>query len=196
MPTRSRSFTRIDTKRSCGELECHGDAGSESTSLSRWRCAASVSRMTNSRCIFIARSQRSDAGCGRRGGNDDSPPATLKIPHIWEKRQLNLTIKGCGNTVVASGRTESSSDRFTSPAKLDAKTEKPVKFKATQKEAYKIKVDDVTIDLRPLKTMLEQRLPPNHPLRVLVLGEPDFMPRSEYRSKLPGWFRILMNRAD
>jgi hypothetical protein len=89
-----------------------------------------------------------------------------------------------------------SPDSFSSHVRLNRIIDKPVESETAPEEIYRMKVDDVTVDIRPLKTMLEQKLPPNHPLRVLVVGEPDFMPRGEYRSKLPGWFRILMNRAD
>jgi len=109
------------------------------------------------------------------------------------KRQMSEVFPNRG---ANRGAANPSPDSYISPVELDGKDEKPVISKAAQKEAFRTETDDATIDLRALKTMLEQRLPPSHPLRVLVVGEPDFMPRSEYRSKLPGWFRILMNRAD
>jgi hypothetical protein len=45
------------------------------------------------------------------------------------------------------------------------------------------------ISLRGLKSFA-QNLRPDHPLRIVLLGEPDEMSRSEYGSKLMGWIRL------
>jgi hypothetical protein len=45
------------------------------------------------------------------------------------------------------------------------------------------------ISLRSLKAFA-QNLRPDHPLRIVLLGEPDEMSRSEYGSKLMGWVRL------
>ena len=50
------------------------------------------------------------------------------------------------------------------------------------------------VGLRPLKDMAE-KLPLAHPLRILLAGEPDELPREEYFAKLPGWFRLLRTMA-
>jgi hypothetical protein len=46
------------------------------------------------------------------------------------------------------------------------------------------------VSLREMKAVVE-RLEPNDPLRILVLGEPDELPRPEYAAKVVGWFRLL-----
>ncbi len=46
------------------------------------------------------------------------------------------------------------------------------------------------VSLRPIKDLVG-RLDQNHPLRILLLGEPDEMLRWEYGSKLSGWLRLL-----
>lgn len=46
------------------------------------------------------------------------------------------------------------------------------------------------ISLRPVKEFV-RNLKPGHPLRILIMGEPDDMTRSEYCSKLMGWLRLL-----
>ncbi len=45
-------------------------------------------------------------------------------------------------------------------------------------------------DLRPIKKHVA-RLPPNHPLRFALQGEPDWMARSELRLKLREWAKYL-----
>lgn len=51
------------------------------------------------------------------------------------------------------------------------------------------------VSLRELKQAAEE-FGPRHPLRILLLGEPDQIPREEYYAKLPGWFRLLKVPAD
>jgi hypothetical protein len=51
------------------------------------------------------------------------------------------------------------------------------------------------VSLRDLKACVAQ-LPPAHPLRVLLSGEPDEIPRSEYAAKLVGWFRLAALTVD
>ncbi|MDA4131737.1 MAG: hypothetical protein OK454_01240, partial [Thaumarchaeota archaeon] len=50
--------------------------------------------------------------------------------------------------------------------------------------------DPEIISLRPVKEVVRS-LTPDHPLRIVLLGEPDEMPRAEYGAKLMGWFRLL-----
>ena len=53
---------------------------------------------------------------------------------------------------------------------------------------------DLMVSLREMKAMA-QSLEPSHPFRILLLGEPDEMPRDEYSSKVVGWFRLIVTRA-
>ncbi len=46
------------------------------------------------------------------------------------------------------------------------------------------------VSLRPLKDLV-RKLSPSHPLRILLLGEPDAMPAAEFSSKIGGWLRLL-----
>jgi len=46
------------------------------------------------------------------------------------------------------------------------------------------------VDLRPLKEAV-CGLPTGHPARVVVLAEPDTMPRAEYAAKTVVWMRLL-----
>ena len=50
------------------------------------------------------------------------------------------------------------------------------------------------VSLREMKAMA-QGLEPSHPLRILVLGEPDEIPQFEYASKVVGWFRLIVTPA-
>ncbi len=50
------------------------------------------------------------------------------------------------------------------------------------------------VSLREMKAMA-QGLEPSHPLRVLILGEPDEIPRQEYAAKVVGWFRLIVTPA-
>ncbi len=50
------------------------------------------------------------------------------------------------------------------------------------------------VSLREMKAMA-QGLDPFHPLRVLILGEPDEIPRQEYAAKVVGWFRLIVTPA-
>ncbi|MGD0588576.1 MAG: hypothetical protein ABSA63_07290 [Thermoplasmata archaeon] len=54
---------------------------------------------------------------------------------------------------------------------------------------------DLMVSLREIKAMAEN-LGPSHPLRILVLGEPDDIPRHEYANKVVGWFRLIVTPAD
>lgn len=51
------------------------------------------------------------------------------------------------------------------------------------------------VSLRGIKTASEV-LRPDHPLRVLLAGEPEEIPMAEYRVKLPGWARLVRARVD
>jgi hypothetical protein len=51
------------------------------------------------------------------------------------------------------------------------------------------------VSLREMKA-IAQSLDPSHPLRILVLGEPDEIPRHEYANKVVGWFRLVVTPAD
>jgi hypothetical protein len=53
---------------------------------------------------------------------------------------------------------------------------------------------DLMVSLRQLKAMA-QGLDPGHPLRVLIMGEPDEIPRREYATKVVGWFRLIVTPA-
>jgi hypothetical protein len=47
-----------------------------------------------------------------------------------------------------------------------------------------------TVSLRPLKEFV-RNLRPEHPLRLVLVGEPDEMDRGEYYVKLTIWLRLL-----
>ena len=49
------------------------------------------------------------------------------------------------------------------------------------------------MSLRPLKEFV-QRLSPDHPLRVVLMDEPDEIDRAEYCVKLTVWLRLLPNQ--
>ncbi len=51
------------------------------------------------------------------------------------------------------------------------------------------------VSLMPVKAMA-QTLDSGHPFRILILGEPDEMPRDEYATKVVGWFRLIANSVD
>ena len=51
------------------------------------------------------------------------------------------------------------------------------------------------VSLRTIKSLV-QSLSPSHPLRILVLGEPDEIPCGEYATKVVGWFRLLASWED
>jgi hypothetical protein len=46
------------------------------------------------------------------------------------------------------------------------------------------------VSLRPLKVIAES-FDPAHPLRILLMGEPDELPAEEYLTKVRGWFRLM-----
>lgn len=50
------------------------------------------------------------------------------------------------------------------------------------------------MSLRPFKTSIEY-LPPTHPLRILLAGEPEEIPREEYVTKMVGWWRLLASSS-
>ena len=52
---------------------------------------------------------------------------------------------------------------------------------------------DVLVSLRQLKAMV-QGLEPSNPLRIMVLGEPDEVPRLEYAAKVLSWYRLILSR--
>ena len=51
------------------------------------------------------------------------------------------------------------------------------------------------ISLRPLKDVVE-KLKPDHPLRILLTGEPDEIPCGEYLAKVSGWYRLLQTPSE
>ena len=51
------------------------------------------------------------------------------------------------------------------------------------------------VSLRQLKAMV-QGLEPSNLLRIMVLGEPDEMPRSEYAMKVLSWYRLILTPVD
>ena len=53
---------------------------------------------------------------------------------------------------------------------------------------------DLMVSLREMKAMA-LGLDPSHPFRILLLGEPDEIPRQEYASKVVGWFRLIVTPA-
>lgn len=54
---------------------------------------------------------------------------------------------------------------------------------------------DLLVSLRQLKSMV-QGLEPSNPLRIIVLGEPDEIPRFEYAAKVLGWYRLILTPED
>ncbi len=52
---------------------------------------------------------------------------------------------------------------------------------------------DVIVSLRQLKAMV-QGLEPSNPLRIMVLGEPDEVPRLVYAAKVLSWYRLILSR--
>jgi hypothetical protein len=55
--------------------------------------------------------------------------------------------------------------------------------------------DDEMISLRAVKQYV-RGLRANHPLRVVLMGEPDEMTRAEFASKLLGWVRLAYCAKD
>jgi len=53
---------------------------------------------------------------------------------------------------------------------------------------------DLMVSLREMKAMAHA-LDASHPLRILLLGEPDEMPQHEYAAKVVGWFRLIVTPA-
>lgn len=51
------------------------------------------------------------------------------------------------------------------------------------------------VSLRAFKAAAE-RFKPDHPLRILLAGEPDEIPRDEYVSKVLGWYRLARTPVD
>jgi hypothetical protein len=54
---------------------------------------------------------------------------------------------------------------------------------------------DLMVSLREMKEMARS-LGTSHPLRILLSGEPDEIPRQEYASKVVGWFRLIVTPVD
>ena len=54
---------------------------------------------------------------------------------------------------------------------------------------------EALVSLRELKALV-QGLEPADSLRILILGEPDEVPRREYASKIVSWYRLILTRAD
>jgi hypothetical protein len=54
---------------------------------------------------------------------------------------------------------------------------------------------DEMISLRDVKRAI-RGLRADHPLRIVLLGEPDEMPRAEFASKLLGWVRLAYCAKD
>ncbi len=65
---------------------------------------------------------------------------------------------------------------------------------ASQPPSARFKGADLMVSLREMKAMA-QDLDPSHPFRILLLGEPDEIPRHEYASKVVGWFRLIVTPA-
>lgn len=51
--------------------------------------------------------------------------------------------------------------------------------------------DSELLDLRKLKALAEKLLPPSSILRNIILGEPDYIPRSEGLVKLPMFAKMF-----
>ncbi len=47
-----------------------------------------------------------------------------------------------------------------------------------------------TVSLRAMKDLVG-KLGSEHPLRILIAGEPDEMSQAEFASKVVGWYRLL-----
>jgi hypothetical protein len=56
--------------------------------------------------------------------------------------------------------------------------------------------DDPLVDLRPLKREFRRLLPPTHPNRIAVQGEPDFLPLAEAIAKIQTYLRIAASWED
>ncbi len=54
---------------------------------------------------------------------------------------------------------------------------------------------DMLVSLRQLKAMV-QGLEPSNLLRIMVLGEPDEIPRHEYAIKVLSWYRLILTPVD
>ena len=65
---------------------------------------------------------------------------------------------------------------------------------ASRPPSSRLEDPDPTVSLREMKAMA-QGLDPAHPFRILLLGEPDEIPRQEYASKVVGWFRLIVTLA-
>ena len=48
------------------------------------------------------------------------------------------------------------------------------------------------VSIRPIKEFA-QKLSPDHPLRIVLMGEPDEIGQGEYLVKLTVWLRLLPN---
>lgn len=50
------------------------------------------------------------------------------------------------------------------------------------------------VSLRSMKAVAES-FDPSHPLRVLLMGEPDELPANEFVAKVRGWFRLMKAKS-
>jgi hypothetical protein len=90
-----------------------------------------------------------------------------------------------------------------SPPVRPTRPRRPARSPAKKKRDVPIAVEVVpkkgqlggTVSIVPLKDMAD-RFAPDHPLRILLAGEPDDIPREEYASKLPGWYRLMYSQED
>jgi hypothetical protein len=49
----------------------------------------------------------------------------------------------------------------------------------------------VRINIQPLKTLVLEKFPPNHPLRFVLLAERDVLEAREFLAKLETWLNLL-----
>jgi|GEM_PF-3799093 len=47
------------------------------------------------------------------------------------------------------------------------------------------------VDIKPLKSLILKRFPPNHPLRFVLLAERDVLETGDFLAKLETWLNIL-----
>lgn len=63
-------------------------------------------------------------------------------------------------------------------------------MRETPKMSVMTPMTDGMVDLTPLKAVV-RRLPSRHPLRLVVLAEPDWISRRDYVAKAEVWCRLL-----
>ena len=76
---------------------------------------------------------------------------------------------------------------------LNVATASPI-GEAKESDASGSASQSALVDLRPLKGAVLE-LPADHPLRLVVLMEPDKLSREEYAGRLPTWFNLLKTQA-